>query len=104
MVRMGLFDRFFRKERVEVVSKKPVGKFKVEEVFDILGKQVIIGEVLEGVIYPGYKLKGKGVVLIREIQKDRKKVDFAIEYDRVGLVLEGTLSAEGGEILEVYQA
>ncbi|NJE26677.1 translation factor [Thermococcus sp. MV5] len=101
---MGIFDRFFRKERVEVVSKKPVGKFKVEGVLNILGKQVIIGEVLEGVIYSGYKLKGRGVALIREIQKDRKKVDFALEYDRVGLVLEGTLSVEEGDILEVYQA
>ncbi|USG99972.1 translation factor [Thermococcus argininiproducens] len=101
---MRILERFFKRERVEIFSRKPVGRFKVEEVLNILGKQVIIGEVLEGVIYPGYKLKGRGVALIREIQKDRKKVDFALEYDRVGLVLEGTLGVEGEEILEVYQA
>ncbi|MCA6214180.1 translation factor [Thermococcus bergensis] len=102
---MGLFDIFKKKEgRVEIFSKRPVAKFKVEKVFEIFGREVLVGEVVEGVIYPGYKVKGKKAALIREIEKERQKVDFALEYDKVALVLEGKLNTKAGEILEVYQS
>ncbi|MCO6040547.1 tRNA-binding protein Pbp11 [Thermococcus alcaliphilus] len=102
---MGLFDIFKKKEGgVEIFSKRPVAKFKVEKVFEIFGREVLVGEVVEGVIYPGYKVKGNGAALIREIQKERQKVDFALEYDKVTLVLEGKLNTKAGEILEVYQS
>ncbi|EHR77929.1 Translation factor [Thermococcus litoralis DSM 5473] len=102
---MGLFDIFKKKEgRVEIFSKRPVAKFKVEKVFEIFGNEVLVGEVVEGVIYPGYKVKGKKAALIREIQKERQKVDFALEYDKVALVLEGKLNTKAGEVLEVYQS
>lgn len=102
---MGLFDIFKKKESgVEVFSKRPVAKFKVEKVFEIFGREVLVGEVVEGVIYPGYKVKGKKAALIREIEKERQKVDFALEYDKVALVLEGKLNTKAGEILEVYQS
>lgn len=93
-----------RKKEVQIFSRRAVGKFKVERVFEILGREVVVGEVIEGVIYSGYKLKGKGVALIREIQKERQKVDFALECDKVALVLEGKINPKAGEVLEVYQS
>ncbi len=92
------------KTKVEIVSRRPVGKFKVEKVFEIVRRQVLIGEVVEGIIYPGYKLKGDNIAIIREIQRDRQKVDFAVEYDKVALVLEGRVNTIKGEILEIYQS
>ncbi|RLF86657.1 translation factor [Thermococci archaeon] len=93
-----------RKKEVQIFSRRAVGKFKVERVFEILGREVVVGEVIEGVIYSGYKLKGKGAALIREIQKERQKVDFALECDKVALVLEGKINPKVGEVLEVYQS
>lgn len=102
---MRIFDVFKKKEsKVEVFSKRPVAKFKVERVFEILGREVLVGEVAEGVIYPGYKVKRKKAALIREIQRERQRVDFALEYDKVALVLEGRLNPKAGEMLEVYQS
>jgi len=92
-----------RKKEVQIFSRRAVGKFKVERVFEVLGREVV-GEVIEGVIYSGYKLKGKGATLIREIQKERQKVDFALECDKVALVLEGKINPKVGEVLEVYQS
>ena len=89
---------------IQVVSRKPVGRFKVVGITHVLGKQVLGGVVLEGAIYPGYKLKGGGIALIREIHIQNRKVDFAVEGDQVALVLEGTLKLKGGEVLEVYQS
>jgi len=105
-VSMGLFDIFKKREKgkVEIFSRKPVGKFKVKEVFEIFEREIVVGEVVEGVIYPGYKIKGERAALIREIQKERRRVDFALEYDLVALVLEGKLSPKAGEILGVYQS
>ncbi|ACS90577.1 MULTISPECIES: tRNA-binding protein Pbp11 [Thermococcus] len=102
---MGLFDVFKKREKeVQIFSRKSVGKFKVEKTFKIFGKEVLVGEVIEGVIYPGYKIKGERAALIREIQRDRQEVDFALEYDKVALVLDGKLNPKVGEILEVYQS
>ena len=104
---MSFLRRFFggrkKAEEIEIVSRKPVAKFKVEQTLNILGKETLIGTV-EGIIYPGYKVKGESVALVREIQKDRKKVDFAVDGDRVALVLEGKTNAKKGDVLEVYQS
>lgn len=102
---MGLFDIFRTKDdAIEIVSKRPVAKFKVEKVFEIFGREILVGEVVEGVIYPGYKIKGNGAALIREIQKDNQRVDFALAYDEVALSLEGRTNAKVEDILEVYQS
>ena len=86
-----------------IASRKPVAHFKVEQVVNILGRETLIGTV-EGVIYPGYKVKGDGIAVIREIQRERKKVDFAVDGDRVALILEGRTNAKKGERLEIYQS
>lgn len=106
---MSIWGRLRRKtgkERVkeEVVSKEPVGRFQVVGVTSILGRQVLGGVVLDGAVYPGYKLKGGGVALIREIHIQNRKVDFAVEGDQVALVLEGALRLKGGEVIEVYRS
>ena len=105
VVQMGIRDIFRRDRRgPEIVSKKPVGRFQVVGITYVLGKQVLGGVVLDGAIYPGYKLKGGGVALIREIHIQNRKVDFAVEGDQVALVLEGALKLKGGEVIEVYRS
>ncbi|MDI3474629.1 MAG: hypothetical protein PWQ79_1819 [Thermococcaceae archaeon] len=105
---MGILEKIFGGRKgegeIEIVSRKPVGSFRVDEVFYRQGRQALVGEVLGGLIYPGYKVKGGGTALIREIQSERKKVDFAVSGDRVVLLLEGRLEVSPGQILEVYQS
>ena len=101
---MGIRDFLRRKRDPEVVSRHPVGKFQVAGVTSVLGKQVLGGTVIDGVIYPGYKLKGKGVAVVREIHIQNRKVDFAVEGDQVALILDGVLNVNAGEFLEVYQS
>ncbi|MBP1911809.1 tRNA-binding protein Pbp11 [Thermococcus stetteri] len=87
-----------------IASRQPVGKFRVERVLKVASRETLIGEVLEGIIYPGYKLKGPSVGVVRAIEKDRKKADFAVAGDRVALIMETSTKAEKGQILEVYQS
>ncbi|ANF22805.1 tRNA-binding protein Pbp11 [Thermococcus piezophilus] len=107
---MGFLSRLFggkketSTEEIQIVSRKPVGKFRVEKTFKILGKETLIGKVENGIIYPGYKLRGKEVAVIYKIEKERKTVDFAIDGDTVALILEGDLKAKPGEVLEIYQS
>ncbi|QDA32272.1 translation factor [Thermococcus indicus] len=103
------FLRIFRRKReetpeVEIVSRRPVGRFKVEKILRVLKRQVLIGEVLEGLIYPGYKVKGRKAGLIMEIERNHQKVNFAVAGDRVALMLENEIPCEKGETLEVYQS
>ncbi|WP_297480916.1 tRNA-binding protein Pbp11 [Thermococcus sp.] len=105
---MGPFDFLKRLKKEDaggefIASRRPVGRFLVEEVLTVFGRETLIGMV-EGVIYPGYKVKGRAVALIREIQRDRKRVDFAVDGDRVALILEGRTNAKKGDLLEVYQS
>ncbi len=104
---MGLFD-FLRRPRTGesrefIASRKPVAKFRVEQVLNVLGGETLIGTV-EGIIYPGYKVKGGNIAIIREIQRERKRVDFAVDGDRVALILEGKTKAKKGDVLEIYQS
>ncbi|NJE09616.1 translation factor [Thermococcus sp. MAR1] len=89
---------------VEVVSTKPVGKFRVEKTLKVINRQVLVGEVTEGLIYPGYKVKGKAVSPIMRIERSHKRVDFAVAGDRVALMLEYEIPCEEGEELEIYQS
>jgi translation initiation factor IF-2 len=103
---MGPFD-FLRRRNGEtgefIASRKPVAKFRVEQVLNVLGRETLIGTV-EGIIYPGYKVKGRSIALIREIQRERKRVDFAVDGDRVALILDGKTKAKKGDVLEIYQS
>jgi len=101
---MGPFDFLRRKRSGEfIASRRPVARFRVEQVLTVLGRETLIGTV-EGIVYPGYKVKGREIAVIREIQRKRKKVDFAVDGDRVALILEGRTNAKKGETLEIYQS
>jgi translation initiation factor IF-2 len=107
---MGLLDKFFKKEgepqgeKIEVVSKHPVAVFQVESVLNIAGREVIIGTVEGGLVYPGYKVKDGGTAIIYAIERDHKSVDFAVDGDKVALMLDGKVEAKKGKTLEVYQS
>lgn len=45
-----------------------VGKFRVEKVLKVVFREVLVGEVFEGIIYFGYKFKGLSVGVIRVIE------------------------------------
>ena len=102
---MGILD-WFRKRNGEskTVSRKPIGKFRAEKALKVINRQVLVGEVTEGLIYPGYKVKGKAVSPIMGIERSRKRVDFAVAGDRVALMLEYEIPCEEGEELEIYRS
>ncbi len=87
-----------------IVSQRPVGRFRVEKTLRVLTRQVLVGEVTEGLVYPGYKLKGRKAGVIMKVEKDHREVDFAVAGDRVALMLEYEVPCEEGEELEVYQS
>ncbi|WP_324615389.1 tRNA-binding protein Pbp11 [Thermococcus thioreducens] len=89
---------------VDVVSREPVGKFRVEKILKVLNRQVLVGEVTKGLIYPGYKVKGKSVSPIMKIERNHQRVDFAVAGDRVALMLEHEVPCEEGEELEIYRS
>ena len=105
MILLSFFRRIFKRGSGEVItSRNPIGKFRVKRELKSGEKQALLGEVLEGVIYPGYKLKGNGVALIRRLRQGGKEMDFAVEYDEVVILLEGKIRVKENEILEVYQS
>ncbi len=99
-----LFKRDQKDSETDVVSRRPVGRFRVEKTLRVLSRQVLIGEVVEGLIYPGYKVKGRKASPIMGIERERRKVDFAVTGDRVAIMLEHEIPCEEGEVLEVYQS
>jgi sulfate adenylyltransferase subunit 1 (EFTu-like GTPase family) len=107
---MGLLEKFFgkkpepREEEIEIVSRHPVASFHVESVLRVGKRMALIGTVEGGMVYPGYKVKGDGVAIIYAIEKDRERVEFAVDGDKVALILEGKLRARKGDTLEVYQS
>ncbi len=103
---MSFLSKFFKKDRgeVEIVSRKPVGKFRVEKSLRILGRQVLIGEVVEGIIYPGYKLRGKKTGIVMKIEMEKREADFAVSGDKVALMLENEIPCKKGDELEIYQS
>ncbi|AMQ18967.1 tRNA-binding protein Pbp11 [Thermococcus peptonophilus] len=99
--------RIFRRKEHKgegIASRQSVGKFRVEKVLKVAFREVLIGEVLEGIIYPGYKLKGPSVGVIRAIEREHRKVDFAVTGDRVAIMMEAPTKAKEDQILEVYQS
>ena len=104
---MSFLRRLFTSKKdsgTEIVSRKPVGRFRVERVLRVTHRQVLIGEVLEGLVYPGYKVKGRKASPIMRIERERRRVDFAVAGDTAALILENEIPCEKGEILEIYQS
>ncbi|ASJ06542.1 tRNA-binding protein Pbp11 [Thermococcus pacificus] len=106
---MGFLNRVFRRAKddnpLEIVSREPVGKFRVSKTLRVMGRQVLIGEVLEGVVYPAYKVKaGRKVAIIYRIEKGHREVEFAAPGDMVALILEGEVEVGKNDEIEVYQS
>ena len=104
---MSFLRRLFAPQKgsgSEIVSRKPVGRFRVDRVLRVIHRQVLIGEVLEGLVYPGYKVKGRKASPIMGIEREHRKVDFAVAGDTVAIMLEHEIPCEKGEILEIYQS
>ncbi len=107
---MGLLGKFFGKkqepdtEEIEVVSRNPVATFLVENVLKVMKREILIGTVKGGMVYPGYKVKGNGVALVYAIERNRERVEFAVDGDRVALLLEGRIKVRKGDVVEVYQS
>ncbi len=88
---------------IEVVSRKPVGRFRVKRSFRVGQRKVLTGVLEDGMATPGYKLKGgAGVAMIYKIEREGRVVDFVVDGDEAALVLEGELEAEDGDTLDVY--
>ncbi|MDK2869747.1 MAG: hypothetical protein PWP39_982 [Pyrococcus sp.] len=109
---MGLFDflkkkkgREEEKEKIEILSKNPSGKVVVEEVVNVMGREVIIGTVESGMIGVGFKVKGpSGVGGVVRIERNREKVEFAIAGDEIAMAIDGKIGkVKKGDVLEVYQ-
>ncbi len=100
---MKVLERLFGKGGSEIVSRGPVAKFKVRECFGISERRALSGEVTDGVIYPGYKIKGRKVALIRRIEIGNRAVDFAVSGDKAVLILEGEFPCVRGEV-NVYRS
>jgi len=103
---MGLFKIFSKKKDHGefIASKRPSGKFRVEITFKVGTREALVGEVVEGIIYPGYKLKGPSVGVVRSIEREHEKIDFAVSGDKVALIMESPTGARKGDVLEVYQS
>ena len=101
-----LFGRRGKQEEsdVEIVSLRPVGRFQVERILRVLSRQVLVGRVTEGLVYPGYKIKGRKAGVIMKVEKDHRKVDFAVVGDEVALMLENEIPCREGEELEIYRS
>ncbi|WP_456365532.1 tRNA-binding protein Pbp11 [Thermococcus sp.] len=106
---MGILSRLFNRGEEEgseerIIEREPAGRFRVENCLILPVGRVVIGEVIDGVLYPGYKLKGEdGVAVVMGIEKEHRKVDFAIAGDLVGLFLDGDIECMEGDELEVYK-
>jgi len=104
---MGILSRLLRRrnngEEIQIVSRRPVGKFRVKGSFRVGQRKVLTGVLEDGMATPGYKLKGEaGVAMIYKIEREGRVVDFVVDGDEAALILEGELKTDEGEVLEVY--
>jgi translation elongation factor EF-1alpha len=103
---MEFLRRILKGEETEedLVSREPVAFFSVERVMNVMGRETLVGRVEGGIVYPGYKIKGRGVALIRAIEMEHRRVEFAVDGDKVALILEGKAGTKKGMTLEIYQS
>jgi translation initiation factor IF-2 len=91
-----------------------LGTLKVLKVFfSIQGKKIVGGDVAEGTIETGAKVRiwrkqGKDKIeigggVIDELQRERQKITSAQQGDQVGLTLSGKGKIKEGDVLEIYK-
>ncbi len=97
---MGLLRYVFGRGRKKAGTDNPVGRIKILRTY---GEGTgLRAEIIDGLVYPGYRLSRKKRVPIRRLRMEGRDVDFAVEGDTVDVSLEGELNAEPGDTLEVY--
>ncbi len=105
----NLMEKYLEPE----VERTDLGRMKILEVFKTeKNRQIIGGKVIEGEIKPSTKLEvirsaggeekavGKGRMI--SLQKDKKAADKAIKGQECGLLFEGDVKIEEGDILQSY--
>ena len=100
-----LMEKTLEKEKVRV----DFGKIKILAIFlteknrQIIGGKVIDGEAKKGVsaeVLRGDEVVGKGRII--NLQKNKKDADKAIKGEECGLLYEGEVKIEAGDILQLY--
>ncbi len=90
--------------------RKELGKLKTLIVFRTeKSRQIIGGKVTEGEINKGNKIKiwrqeeeiGKGKII--QVQKNKKEVEKGIKGDEIGILQEGPVKIEEGDIVIAYE-
>jgi hypothetical protein len=98
---MGLLKRIFGGRWGGSKPGRPTGRIEVLKQYEG-GKNHLRVRVLDGLMYPGYRVSKKERVPIRRLMMKDREVDFAVEGDIVDVILDGELDAETGDTLEVY--
>ncbi len=98
---MGLLRRIFGGKRGGLEPGRPTGRIEVLEQCEG-GKNHLRVRVLDGLVYPGYRVSKKERAPIRRLMMKGREVDFAVEGDIVDVILDGELDAKAGDTLKVY--
>jgi len=102
----NLMEKFLKPE----IERSDVGKIKVLAIFhkgknrQTIGGKVIGGEAEKGVkieVIRGEETIGTGGKIV-SLQKDKKEADKAIKGQECGILYEGNIKIEQGDILELY--
>jgi translation elongation factor EF-1alpha len=93
-----------RKLKVNQQSENSNGAIQVSDVYNITGVGiVVVGEVVEGNIKPGYVSEVRGSQIeIKAIETNHKKMDIVVVSDKSGFILKGvykSLDIKKGEVL-----
>ena len=89
--------------RTDLARVKVLAKFLEEKNRQILGGKVAEGEVKKGVsieVFRGEELIGRGKLI--NLQRDKKDVEKVSKGEECGILFEGNIKVEEGDILVVY--
>lgn len=119
-VKVLLFDIIYdltegvRKQMEKVLKPQLVrtdlGKMKVLVVFrteknrQIVGGKITEGQIIKGLsleVIRGEEIVGKGKII--NLQKNKKDIDTALKGEEVGILYEGNVKIEVGDILLIYK-
>jgi translation initiation factor IF-2 len=102
--------RFGMEKSLEAeITRKDVGKLKTLLVFwGEKNRQIVGGKIIEGEFKKGLKLEiirdntkvGAGKII--NLQRDKKDVDLARKGDEAGILFEGNIKIEKGDIVAAY--
>lgn len=91
------------KVRTEVGRMKAIAIFLSEKNRQIIGGKIVSGEVRKGVqvdVFRGEEFMGRGRII--NVQKNKKDAERALRGDECGVLFEGDIKAEDGDILHFF--